>query len=219
MADDLLVIFDCDGVLVDSERLVQEVDLRMIADLGWPITQQEIFDQHLGRTEAATLANIERHLGAPVPSDFATQRRAAHEEAFRHRLTEVRGVRRAVRTLQDAGVRTCVASSGSHRRMRLTLGKTGLAELFEDRIFSAEEVPRGKPHPDLFLHAARQLGSAPERCVVVEDSPSGVAAARAAGMVVIGYAAFTPTEALQQADHVIFDMDHLVGAIRALEAG
>jgi beta-phosphoglucomutase-like phosphatase (HAD superfamily) len=103
--------------------------------------------------------------------------------------------------------------------MRLTLGKTGLAELFEERIFSAEEVPRGKPHPDLFLHAARQLGSAPERCVVVEDSPSGVAAARAARMVVIGYAAFTPTEALRQADHVILDMDHLVAAIRALEAG
>ncbi len=213
MQEDRLVIFDCDGVLVDSERLVHEIDLRLIADLGWPITHQEIFDQHQGRTEAAVLANIEQRIGRPLPDGFATARRAAFDEAFRLRLTEVRGVRAAVTALQAAGIATCVASSGSHARMHVTLGGTGLRDLFPGAIFSADEVAHGKPHPDLFLFAAERMRRAPERCVVVEDSPPGVAAARAAGMGVVAFAGFSPAAALDHADRVIVDMDELVGAI------
>ena len=141
------MIFDCDGVLVDSERLVQDVDLRMIAELGWPITRSEILEQHLGRSEKEVTANIERVLGHPVPAGFARPVGAAYVTQFSKRLQEVPGVRLAVETLQQAGRATCVASSGSHARMALTLGLTGLRALFEGRVYSAEEVHRGKPAP------------------------------------------------------------------------
>ena len=210
------MVFDCDGVLVDSERIIQEVDMAMIAELGWPITHEEILSQHLGRTSAEVAANIERHLGRALPPDFHAVRDAAYAEAFRSSLVEVPGVRSAVSELQAAGWQTCVASSGSHARMRLTLGITGLHSLFEGRVYSAEDVARGKPAPDLFLHAARDLGAAPSACIVVEDSPSGVAAARAAGMPVVGFAGLTPRAALADADVVIPHMDLLVETVTAL---
>lgn len=213
---DLLVIFDCDGVLVDSERLVQDVDMRMIADLGWPITRDEIFEQHLGRSEAAVARNIERRTGRPLPPGFLTDRKAAYSHAFRTELTAVTGVHDAVHALHQGGVATCIASSGSHERMDLTLGITGLRPWFEDRIFSADEVAHGKPAPDLFLHAADTMGYRPGDCVVVEDSPSGVAGARAAGMPVIAYAGLTPARFLQDADAVIDDMHQLVTTIDRL---
>ena len=213
VGDGRTVIFDCDGVLVDSERLIQEVDMAMIAELGWPITREEILSEHLGRTSTEVAANIERHLGRALPPDFHAVRDAAYTEAFRASLVEVPGVRGAVCELQEMGWQTCVASSGSHARMRLTLGLTGLRALFEGRVYSADDVARGKPAPDLFLHAASDLGVAPARCVVVEDSPSGVAAARAAGMPVIGFAGLTPRAALTDADVVITSMDVLVGTV------
>lgn len=210
------VVFDCDGVLVDSERLIQEVDMAMIAELGWPITREEILSQHMGRTSAEVAANIERHVGRALPADFQAVRDAAYTEAFRSSLVEVPGVRSAVCELQAAGWQTCVASSGSHARMRLTLGVTGLRALFEGRVYSADDVARGKPAPDLFLHAARDLGVAPDLCVVVEDSPSGVAAARAAGMPVVGFAGLTPRAALADADVVITSMDVLVPTVTGM---
>ena len=216
MGSKVLVIFDCDGVLVDSERLIQDVDLAMIRELGWPITRAEILEQHLGRTEDEVTANIERVLGRPVPEGFAEGRQAAYVRAFTSRLTEVRGVRAAVEELHGRGHDTCVASSGRHERMRLTLGRTGLRPLFEGRIYSAEEVDRGKPAPDLFRFAARQRGHEPASCVVVEDSPSGVTAARAAGMRVIGYAGLTPRDYLSSADEVLDDMADLVSAVDRL---
>ena len=214
-----LVIFDCDGVLVDSERLVQDIDLRMIGELGWRITRDEIFAQHLGRSEAAVTANIERAIGRPVPDGFARERRDAYEQAFRDRLTEVAGVRTAVHDLHAAGHDTCVASSGSHARMRLTLGKTGLWSLFEGRIFSADDVTHGKPAPDLFLRAAQELGYRPGHCVVIEDSPAGVSAARFAGMPVIGFSALTPPALLHEADAIVDRMADLGRAIRAVHSG
>jgi HAD superfamily hydrolase (TIGR01509 family) len=211
-----LVIFDCDGVLVDSERLVQDVDMRMIGGLGWNITRQEILEQHLGRTEDAVMANIARRIGRPIPEDFAQCRRLAYEQDFKDHLTEVSGIRQAIQELQGVGHDTCVASSGSHARMRLTLGKTRLRNLFEGRIFSANEVTNGKPAPDLFLHAAEQMGYRPEECIVVEDSPSGVAAALSAGMAVVGFSALTPAMLLQDATTVIDEMAELHGAIRTI---
>lgn len=162
------------------------------------------------------MANIARKIGRPVPEDFAQCRRSAYEQDFKDHLTEVSGVRQAVHELHGVGHDTCVASSGSRARMRLTLGKTGLRTLFEGRIFSVDEVAHGKPTPDLFLHAAEQMGYRPERCVVVEDSPSGVAAALSAGMAVVGYSALTPAKLLQGATTVVDEMADLHEAIRAV---
>ena len=214
-----LIIFDCDGVLVDSERLMQDIDLQMIAGLGWPITREEIFEQHLGRSEPFVDANIARHIGHPVPESFVLERRRAHAEAFRQNLAAVPGVEAVIARLQAAGFGTCVASSGTHERIRLVLGLTGLRHYFADRIFSADDVEHSKPAPDLFLHAAATLGYEPGACIVVEDSPSGVTAAKAAGMRAIAFCALTPVSAMQGADVVITGMEELEATIETLVGG
>jgi HAD superfamily hydrolase (TIGR01509 family) len=212
-----MVIFDCDGVLVDSERLIQEVDLELIRGLGWPITRAEIFAEHLGRSEDAIVANIERRLGRAVPAGFAQEKAAAYEAVLRERLVGVPGVAEAIALLRAGGMSMCVASSSRHARIRLSLRLTGLQTLFADEnVFSAEDVVRGKPAPDLFLHAAACLAAPPQVCVVVEDSPAGVEAAKAAGMRVIGYCALTPAELLGEADALITRMTDLPAVIAAL---
>lgn len=216
MPSDFLIVFDCDGVLVDSERLMQDIDLQMISDLGWPITRTEILNEHLGRAEVSVTANIERHLGHPVPETFVEDRRAAHAAAFRTELREVSGVSQAVTQLHDAGYASCVASSGTHERIRRMLDTTNLRGLFGERIFSSEDVRRSKPAPDLFLYAASSLGYSTDRCVVIEDSPSGVSAARAAGMAVIGYCETTPPAALNSADELVAFMSDLPETIDRL---
>ncbi|MDQ6525277.1 HAD family phosphatase [Nocardioides sp. LHD-245] len=207
------MLFDCDGVLVDSEPLVMRVELALIAELGWPITVDEAVAEHLGRSWPAIQANIERHIGRPVPWDFVARAEAERTRLFEQELEPVAGVAEAATAIERDGFMTCVASSGSHRRMALTLGLTGLRDRFVGRIFSAEDVSRGKPAPDLFLHAAAVMDATPASCVVVEDSPSGVEAARAAGMGVIGYAARTPAHLLAEADIVIADMADLRWAV------
>lgn len=179
-----LVVFDCDGVLVDSERLAVRVESRLITELGWPLDEGDVVERFVGRSDSYMLGEIESHLGRPVP-DWQERYESALHRSFRAELTPVDGIESA---LDAIGVSTCIASSGTHDKMRLTLGITGLHERFEGRIFSATEVERGKPAPDLFLFAADRMGVDPERCVVVEDSPSGVEAARAAGMRCIAYA-------------------------------
>ena len=211
-----LVIFDCDGVLVDSEPLVQRVEMGMVAALGWPITLEEIHAEHLGRSWPVIQANIERHIGRPLPDDFHARRIAANDTIFREELQPVDGVLPAYEALLVAGYRTCVASSGAHDRIRLVLGITGLLPYVEGRIFSAEDVTHGKPAPDLFLYAARQMDVDPCHCVVVEDSPAGVAAARAAGMRVVGYGARAPSGSLAGADVLIDDMQALPDAVQEL---
>jgi HAD superfamily hydrolase (TIGR01509 family) len=212
-----VVIFDCDGVLVDSERLIQEVDMELIRPLGWPITREEIFAEHLGRSEDAVIANIERRLGRAVPAGFPQEKAVAHEAVLGERLVAVPGVAEAITLLREGGMRMCVASSARHARIRLSLRLTGLQTWFaEEHVFSAEDVARGKPAPDLFLHAAACLTAPPQLCVVVEDSPAGVEAAKAAGMRVIGYCALTPSELLGEADALVTRMTDLPLVIAAL---
>ncbi|WP_205752571.1 HAD family hydrolase [Cryptosporangium phraense] len=212
-----LVIFDCDGVLVDSERLIQEVDMAMIGRLGWPITRDEIFAEHLGRSEAAIIANIERRVGRPVPADFISAKAAAYDSILRSRLVAVAGVSEAITLLRSGGARLCVASSSGHARIRLSLDLTGLRTFFaDDQIFSAEDVAHGKPAPDLFLLAASRMSTSAQRCVVAEDSPAGVAAAKAAGMRVVGYCGLTPAGLLGDADLLVSQMTDLPAAIAAL---
>ena len=160
------------------------------------------------------LADIEAHLGRPVPSDGEAAWDAEYSRVFDEELEAVPGVADAIKTIAAEGFQTCVASSGSHAKMRRTLGRTGLWDVFDGRVFSASEVERGKPEPDLFLYAASRLGPPPRRCVVVEDSRHGIAGANAAGMKAIGFAGgVTPAEHLAAADIVITDMADLLGAV------
>ncbi|MFF1520425.1 HAD family hydrolase [Streptomyces sp. NPDC058305] len=197
-----LVIFDCDGVLVDSERIAARVQVTLGAELGWPLTEDEVVDRFIGRSHAAIREQVAARLGEDTAATWSERFEQLHREAVDADLAPVEGLPEALDALT---LPTCIASSGSHDKMRHTLGRTGLYERFAGRIFSATEVSHGKPAPDLFLHAARQMGVDPAACVVVEDSQPGVRAARAAGMRSFGYAGgLTPAERLEGPDTVVF---------------
>jgi HAD superfamily hydrolase (TIGR01509 family) len=183
----MLVIFDCDGVLVDSELLSNQALREVLAEIGVTLTLEETMAEFMGRSRAHMLRRTQELLGEPLPYDFGEHYDARRDAAFWQHLEPVEGIEAALDELYDRQIATCVASSGDHEKMRMTLGMTGLYERFEGRIYSATEVANGKPAPDLFLHAATKEGFAPEDCVVVEDSPVGVEAARAAGMRVLGF--------------------------------
>lgn len=207
-----LVIFDCDGVLVDSERIAVAVDSAFLTELGWPLSEQDVVERFVGRTDAHMLAEIEAHLGDRLPPDWEAEMQRRYRAALEAGLAPVEGI---VEALDRISVATCVASSGSHEKMRFTLGRTGLYGRFDGRIFSATEVSCGKPAPDLFLHAASRMGIEPAACAVVEDSVAGVEAARAAGMMVYAYAGgVTAAERLAGPSTVVFDrMAELAGLL------
>jgi len=198
-----LVIFDCDGVLVDTERIAVRIDVAVLAELGWKMSEAEVIERFMGKSDDAMTREIEAHTGRKLPESWEAPFRHLYREAFAAELTPVPGV---VEALDTITLPTCVASSGTHEKIRYTLGLTGLYDRFAGRIFSVDDVRRGKPAPDLFLHAAGRMGAAPERCVVVEDSPYGVQAARAAGMRAFGYAGgLIPRRALEGPNTVLFD--------------
>jgi HAD superfamily hydrolase (TIGR01509 family) len=180
-----LLIFDCDGVLVDSEVLAHETLLELMAELGHPMPMDEAMREFAGSSLKDTLATAERLLGRPIPPQTGSHFGARLLERFRRELAPVAGVRDAILALP---YRRCLASSSSPERLRLSLAVTGLAPLFGDDVFSAVQVANGKPAPDLYLFAARTLGVAPQDCIVVEDTARGVTAGCAAGMRVIGFA-------------------------------
>ena len=192
------VIFDCDGVLVDTEPVANAVLAALLTEHGLPTTVQECMREHRGRPMASCLERSRERLGRPLPDDFAERYYARIGEVFERSLEPVPGVLDA---LERIDLPSCVASSGPHHKMRLTLGRTGLWPRFEGRIFSASEVRHGKPAPDLFLHAAREMGFDPAQTAVVEDSVPGVQAGVAAGMRVLAYAGedATDPEALRAA--------------------
>lgn len=198
-----LVIFDCDGVLVDSERIAVRIDAQVLGRLGWPLTEAEVVERFLGRRQNYMIGEIERHLRRTLADAWEEEFLPLYREAFAAELAPVDGV---VDALDRIATQTCVASSGTHERIRYSLGLTGLLEHFDGRIFSAEDVAHGKPAPDLFLHAAEQMAADPRACAVVEDSHWGVEAARAAGMAVFAYAGgLTPAARLQGAGTVVFE--------------
>ncbi|MDJ0707049.1 MAG: HAD family hydrolase [Leptolyngbyaceae cyanobacterium MO_188.B28] len=199
MAD--LIIFDCDGVLVDSETISNRILMEMLNDLGWRIGFEETVDRFTGLSTAMCLEIIEGRLGGPIPSDFEQVMDEREAEAFKRDLQPVPGIKEV---LDGLTLPKCVASSGTHEKMTVSLGVTGLYKFFEDRIFSATEVERAKPYPDLFLYAAERMGVAPSRCVVIEDSVPGVQGGIAAGMIVMGYANLTSSQALAQAGARVF---------------
>lgn len=196
-----LVIFDCDGVLVDSERLAIRVEAEIVTGLGWSLTESDIVERFVGRSASYMHQEIERHLGRSIDWDSAFE--ARYREVFEAELEPVPGI---IDALREIALPTCVASSGSHDRMRFTLGKTELLDKFRGRIFSVDDVENGKPAPDIFLHAAKEMGASPARCAVVEDSVSGVSAGLAAGMTVFGYCGgVTSADSLSIGEAVVFD--------------
>lgn len=191
-----LIIFDCDGVLVDSESLAAEVLRRALAEVGLQLPMRQVDQLFRGRRLSDCAQIIGQMLGHPVPDDFIEKLVQATDEAFVGHLKAVEGVEQLLIELRNQRIACCVASSGTLAKVRRSLELTGLLQFFTEgelpaRLFSAEAVGRGKPAPDLFLHAAQIMGYAPSSCVVVEDSRAGVAAGVAAGMSVYGYAPVT----------------------------
>lgn len=179
-----LLIFDCDGVLVDSELIAHAAMAELMTALGRPMTLQEALKVFAGKRLRETLATAEAVLGAPIPPDVGTQAGRRLLDRFRRELKPIAGVRDAIVALPYP---RCVASSSTPERIRVSLDATGLAPLFGDNVFSADQVVHGKPAPDLFLFAAHSLGAPPADCIVIEDSPLGIQAARAADMKAIGF--------------------------------
>ena len=179
-----------------------KVDAIVLGELGLNLSEAEIVDRFVGQSQKEFQNSIELLLGEPLPKNWEAKTRPIYREAYRRELKPIDGIREAIAKID---VPTCVASSGSHEKIRFTLGLTGLYPLFEGRIFSATEVARGKPEPDLFLYAAERMGVDPEACAVVEDSALGVAAARKAGMKAFAFSgSVTPAKKLQGPETTVF---------------
>ncbi|HWX44055.1 MAG TPA: HAD family phosphatase [Solirubrobacteraceae bacterium] len=200
MPETELAIFDCDGVLVDSETISNTVLAQALTAEGLPTTLAEARRDYQGMLLSEVVAKAQRRLGRSLPEDWLMHYERERAEAFHRELEPVPHAAEAVQRVSAAGIAVCVASQGKVSKTRLTLGLTELRDLFPAAaLFSAEAVPRGKPHPDIYLHAASTMGAKPSRCVVVEDTPSGVTAAVSAGMRAIGYVADSDETALRAA--------------------
>ncbi|MFJ5014320.1 HAD family hydrolase [Streptomyces griseoluteus] len=205
-----LILFDNDGVLVDSEPISNRHLAAYLTELGHPTTYEESIRDYMGSAMHRVHDIVLERTGERLPADFDDVFHARVFAAFEEELRPVAGVEGVLEKLTADGVPYCVASSGSHERIRVGHRVTGLDRWFDDdRIFSSQDVGRGKPAPDLFLYAAERMGVAPERCLVVEDSPLGVRAARAAGMDVYGFTAMTPPEKLADATQLFSSMGEL----------
>ncbi|WP_262031155.1 HAD family hydrolase [Microvirga sp. Mcv34] len=179
----MLLIFDCDGVLVDSEPLSCRIDAEVLTECGVPYTPEAVAREFTGVSIKDQIARIESERGIRLPEDFTERLNRTLFARFETDLKPIEGVRDAILSLPFP---RCVASSSIPERIALSLRVTGLADLFDD-VFSSTQVARGKPAPDLFLHAAQRMSARPDDCTVIEDSMAGVQAAIAAGMRVIGF--------------------------------
>ncbi|WP_367321548.1 HAD family hydrolase [Streptomyces sp. HUAS ZL42] len=209
-----LVIFDNDGVLVDSEPISNRLLAAYLTELGHPTSYEDSLRDYMGAAMHRVHDLVEERTGQRLPVDFDDVFHGRVFAAFERELVPVAGAVGVLEKLVADGVPYCVASSGSHERIRVGHRTTGLDRWFDDsRIFSSEDVGRGKPAPDLFLYAAERMGVAAEKCVVVEDSPLGVRAAVSAGMDVYGFTAMTPAERLAGATQLFSDMGELAGLL------
>lgn len=179
-----IVIFDCDGVLVDSEPIALARTREALGRHGLSLSDDEARERFLGVSAQSMQGMAERDLGAALPPDFQGELARAILADFERELKGVEGLREA---LGEIGAPVCVASSSSMERIRASLRIVGYSALFEPNVFCAADVARGKPHPDLFLHAAARMGVKPSRCLVIEDSVPGVTAALRAGMTAFGF--------------------------------
>ncbi len=191
-----LVIFDCDGVLVDSEKISCGVIAAKLTEMGHPMTMEEGVHEFAGTSLTYVRSFIEEKIGGAIPFDMETWYRKRTYEAFQKELQPVEHIKEA---LEQIDVLKCVASNGPKYKMEMNLGLTDLIDFFPNSLFSAYDIEKWKPEPDLFLHAANTMGVAPADCVVIEDSVAGVQAAVSAGMKVYGYAGETNAAKLEAA--------------------
>ncbi|MEV6957250.1 HAD family hydrolase [Streptomyces sp. NPDC051183] len=209
-----LVIFDNDGVLVDSEPVANSILAGYLTELGHPTSYEESLRDYMGAALHRVHDLVLERTGERLPPEFDGNLYARTFAAFERELKPVPGVEGVLGALIESGMAYCLASSGSHERIRVGHRAAGLDEWFEEEwIFSAEDVGRGKPAPDLFLHAARSMGVEPARCVVIEDSPLGIQAAVAAGMDVYGFTGMLPADRLPGATGYFGDMAQLPGLL------
>ena len=207
-----LVIFDCDGVLVDSEAISNRVLAEMLSAEGLPTTLAQSRRDYQGMLLADIRSRAEGKLGRALPGDWLTRYESERDAAFRRELEPVAGAVETVSRITAAGIGVCVASQGKLSKTRVSLALTGLDLLFPRTArFSAYSVANGKPAPDVFLHAAASMGIAPARCIVVEDTPSGITAAVSAQMCAVGYAADSDEQALRDvgAAEILHSLDQL----------
>jgi HAD superfamily hydrolase (TIGR01509 family) len=214
-----LVIFDNDGVLVDSEPIAARTLAAELAASGIPITAAEVTERFSGSTMSAVLRELSCSQPVAVPDGFQTRYDASLLHAFGQDLRAAPDAQAVLDALDALGVQTCVASNASRHRLTRSLGFVGLLERFADAAFSADDVAAGKPAPDLFLLAARSYGTDPHACIVVEDTPTGVLAARRAGMRVIAVLGTSDVHALRDADVIVDRLGDVVEAIRGLAVG
>ncbi len=209
-----LVIFDCDGVLVDSERLTVEIERQILSEFGLEFTTAEVVARFMGRSEGIVEATIEQSIGRVLTPDEREQMAERFAASYERHLVPIAGIAEALNAIRSP---ICVASSSKPEGLRWKLELCGLLERFDGAIFSAVQVAHGKPAPDLFLLAAATMGFEPSRCVVVEDSPYGLQAARAAGMCAFAHVTgMIPEEVLAGPGTVLFsDMRELPGLIGA----
>ncbi|MGW9630203.1 HAD family hydrolase [Agromyces sp. NPDC055520] len=209
------VIFDCDGVLVDSEILSAGVSQRILADLGWHVDLATMMEMFVGCSHEFFVEQTERHIGRRLEPGWSVPYRGWLETAFRAELKAVPGITRA---LDRITLPTAVASNSRHERIRMSLNIVGLLQRFDGRISSAEDVAAGKPEPDVYLHAADILGVPPERCIAIDDSRFGVEAAQRAGMYVLAYAGHGYADQLPGGDRVfpLHDLDALPDVVDRL---
>jgi len=209
-----LIIFDCDGVLVDSEKIANEVFTKILKEeCGLSFSLEDMFHIFVGHSSRQCMDIVKTMLGKEPPPQVEYRYQKDINHALSTSITAVTGIENA---LKEISIPFCVASSGSHEKMQTTLGKTHLLKYFEGNINSSSDVERGKPHPDIYLHAANNMAvNDPSKCLVIEDSPLGVKGGVAAGMTVFGYAELTNKDRLIEAGahHTFNDMNNLVNEI------
>ena len=213
-----LIIFDCDGVLVDSERVTTIAFGKVLEEeCGLSLSFETLIDTFMGQSSQKSLQIIEEMLGHKIPVDLEAHYQNEIKEALQESVTAITGVEKA---LSELSIPYCVASGGSYEKMYATLGKTKLLPYFEKKLFSTSDVLNGKPHPDVYLHAAKNMNCAnPNQCLVIEDSPIGVKGGVAAGMKVFGFADLVKKQTLIEsgAHHIITEMGTLANELENYE--
>ena len=213
-----LIIFDCDGVLVDSEKIANEVFAKVLnEECGFSLSLDDMFQTFVGRSSSQCMDIIEKMLGKVPPANLEQRYKKEINETLSSSVTAVRGIEKV---LKEISIPYCIASSGSYEKMQTTLSKTELLHYFNGNIYSTSDVARGKPFPDIYLHAANEMGVFDvSKCLVIEDSPLGVEGGVSAGMTVFGYSELmNETKLIEAGAHQTFDnMRNLINEIQSFE--
>lgn len=207
------VLFDCDGVVIDSEQPTLDLLQADLARHGLPVTMEELLAKYVGGT-VETCATRARAAGATLPEDWVQDFYRRMYDMLRADAPLIPGILTVLDALDAAGIPYAMGSNGTPEKMQITLGRHGLIERFRGHLYSGQALGRPKPAPDLYLHAAAQLGIAPKDCIVIEDSAAGARAARAAGMRCMGYAPHGPAPQLAAEGAIPFSaMEDLPGLL------